>query len=282
MLLGLLSTLIFGLTLPMTVIALQSFSPGFISFGRATLAGLLAAAILLLTRQPWPRGRQWLSLAMVAVGIVFCFPYFSAIAMQSAPASYGGVILGILPLTTSMFGALLVRERPPLRFWLLALTGCALVLSFAILESGRIPDLSNVAIFLAVLGASVGYTEGARLTRSLGGWQTISWALALSVPVAAVPFFGEAVRFDAGPAPTHEALAALVYLILMSQYFGFFFWYRALAIGGIARVSQTQLLMIFVTLGASALLLNEPISALTLVFAVLVVAVIVLARRVRG
>ena len=57
MLLGLLSTLIFGMTLPMTVIALQSFSPGFISFGRATLAGLLAAAILLLTRQPRPRGR---------------------------------------------------------------------------------------------------------------------------------------------------------------------------------------------------------------------------------
>ena len=279
MLLGLLSTLIFGMTLPLTVIARQSFSPGFISFGRATLAGLLAAAILLLTRLPRPRGRQWLSLAVVAAGIVFCFPYFSAIAMQSAPASYGGVILGILPVTTSMFGALMARERPSFSFWLLATLGCMLVVGFAILESGRIPDLSNAAIFFAVIGASIGYTEGAKLTKSLGGWQTISWSLALSVPLAVVPFCNEAAQFNVVPSP--KATAALIYLILMSRYFGFFLWYRALAIGGIARVSQTQLLMIFVTLGASALLLSEPISILTLVFAVLVVAVVILTRWVR-
>ncbi len=280
MLLGLLATLIFGMTLPLTVIALQSFSPGFVSFGRSTMAGLLAASVLLLTRPPRPRGRQWLSLALVAAGVVFCFPYFSAIAMQSAPASYGGVILGILPVTTSMFGALMARERPSFSFWLLALLGCVLVVSFAIIESGRIPDLSNAAIFFAVIGASVGYTEGAKLTKSLGGWQTISWSLVLSTLLAALLFLGEAARFSADP--SLQSVAALIYLTLMSQYFGFFLWYRALAIGGIARVSQTQLLMIFVTLGASALLLNEPISSLTLVFAALVMAVVMLTRRVRG
>ena len=217
---------------------------------------------------------------MVAAGVVFCFPYFSAIAMQSAPASYGGVILGILPVTTSMFGTLMARERPSFGFWLLAALGCMLVVGFAILESGRIPDLSNAAIFFAVIGASIGYTEGAKLTKSLGGWQTISWSLALSVPLAVVPFLNEALQFNV--VPSLEATAALIYLILMSQYFGFFLWYRALAVGGIARVSQTQLLMIFVTLGAAALLLDEPISNITLVFAVLVVAVVILTRWVRS
>ena len=216
----------------------------------------------------------------MSAGVVFCFPWFSAIAMQSAPASYGGVILGILPITTSIFGVLMARERPSFSFWAMAALGCVLVVSFAVLESGRIPDLSNAAIFLAVIGASVGYTEGAKLTKSLGGWQTISWSLALSVPLAGIPFFSEIEQFSAEPTP--QAIAALVYLILMSQYLGFFLWYRALAIGGIARVSQTQLLMIFVTLGASALLLDEPISGITLVFAVLVVSVVILTRWVRA
>ena len=38
----------------------------------------------------------------------------------------------------------------------------------------------------AILLCGLGYAEGATLSRRLGGWQVISWALVLALPVMAV------------------------------------------------------------------------------------------------
>ena len=46
MLIGFVGILVFSLTLPISKIAVVSFSPYFIAFGRATLAGLVALAYL--------------------------------------------------------------------------------------------------------------------------------------------------------------------------------------------------------------------------------------------
>ena len=35
----------------------------------------------------------------------------------------------------------------------------------------------------AIIVCGLGYAEGAKLSRTLGGWQVISWALVLSLPV---------------------------------------------------------------------------------------------------
>jgi drug/metabolite transporter (DMT)-like permease len=60
--------------------------------------------------------------------LVYGFPAFSSVAMQTVPASHGGVVLGVLPLMTATFAALFGGERPGLAFWAWSLTGAALVL----------------------------------------------------------------------------------------------------------------------------------------------------------
>ena len=66
---------------------------------------------------------------------------------------------------------------------------------------------------------------------------------------------------------------------LVDVYSRLFIWYKAMAIGGIARVSQTQLLQPFITIIASSLLLSEHISLRTFVFAGTVVMIVAIGKR---
>src|ERR1700712_2293708 len=115
LLLGLIGVLIFGATLPMTHIALQGFSPLFVTFGRALVASVASIITLCALRRPLPRG-HFCQLFAAGLCVVFAFPGFSSIAMQTIPASHGGVVLGILPLLTSIFAAIVDGERPGVLF----------------------------------------------------------------------------------------------------------------------------------------------------------------------
>jgi drug/metabolite transporter (DMT)-like permease len=66
---------------------------------------------------------------------------------------------------------------------------------------------------------------------------------------------------------------------VVSQFLGFFAWYRGLALGGVARVSQIQLLQPFLTLLASALLLHEQVTWATVLVALVVMLTVALGRR---
>lgn len=81
-----------------------------------------------------------------------------------------------------------------------------------------------------------------------------------------------------GPVSTRVWLA-FGYVTLFSQFIGFFAWYAGLAIGGIARVGQVQLLQIFFTIAFSALFFGETVSPSTWLFAAAVIATVVLGRR---
>jgi len=277
LLLGFVGVAVFSLTLPVTRLAMADSDPVVFGLGRSLLAGAVAAAILLATHQRRPRGGEWRALAIVAAGVIFGFPLLSAWGMQRVPAAHGGVVLGILPLATAMAGAFLLRERPSLGFWLVSLAGGAAVVGFSLLRGGGSLGLGHLALLGSVACAAIGYAEGARLSRSLGGWQVICWALVLSFPLLLVPVVPAALAHGLPGSP--ESWAAFVYVALMSQLFGFFAWYRGLALGGVARVSQVQLLQTFLTIAASALLLGEAIDAMTLGFAVFVVASVALGRK---
>lgn len=277
LLLGFVGVAVFSLTLPVTRLAMADSDPVVFGLGRSLLAAVVAAAILLATRQRLPRGGEWRALALVAAGVIFGFPLLSAWGMQRVPAAHGGVVLGILPLATVAAGAVILRERPSLKFWLVSLVGGAAVVAFSLLRGGGQIGVGHLALLASVACAAVGYAEGARLTRSLGGWQVICWALVLSFPLLLVPVVPAALAHGLPGSP--QSWAAFLYVALFSQLFGFFAWNRGLALGGVARVSQVQLLQTFLTLGASALLLGEAIDAMTLGFAVFVVASVALGRR---
>jgi drug/metabolite transporter (DMT)-like permease len=274
---GLLGVALFSLTLPATRAAVAHLDPFFVALGRALLAALCAATVLAVARARWPRPPEWRLLAGSAAGVVFGFPLFTTWAMRHAPASHGAVVLAVLPLATAAAGALVAGERPGRAFWLVGIAGSAAVVAFALREGGGEVGAADWALLAAVASAAIGYALGARASATLGGWQAISWSLVLCLPVlvVAVPF-----RLPASPGSVPPAAwAGFLYVALVSQYVGFFAWYRGLALGGIARVGQLQLLQPFLTIAASALLLGETLQADVVAFAAIVVALVALGRR---
>lgn len=277
LLLGVLGVAAFSVTLPATRIAVAELDPVFVGLGRTVGAAVPAALMLWSWPGPRPTAGELGRLALVAAGVVVGFPVLSAIAMRTVHASHGGVVLGLLPLVTALIGAWLAGERPSARFWAAAVAGSLLVLLFVMLTGSGALAIGDVALLGAVIAAAFGYAEGARLTHRLGGWRVICWAVVLSAPLLLLPV---AWRYQARmlDASAHAWLA-FGYLILFSQLLGFVPWYQGLAMGGIARVSQVQLLQPFFTLSVAAVLLAERITLLTLVFAVLVVATVAIGRR---
>lgn len=277
MLYGLLGITAFGLTLPVTRFVTPVLDPVFIGLGRAVLAALAAGVLLLATGQRLPGRRQLGRLVVVGLGVVIGFPVLSAWAMQTAPASHGGVVLGILPLATAIASVFVSSDRPSTGFWVFGVLGSALVVAYALIEGvGRI-QVADLALLGAVISAAIGYAVGGDLARHMGGWQVISWALVLMLPVIVGPALWRMPgELQAIPAPVW---VAFLYLALVSQFFGFFWWNKGLALGGVARVSQIQLLQPFITLAASVAVLQEVISTETYIFAVLVVIVVAIGRR---
>jgi drug/metabolite transporter (DMT)-like permease len=277
LLLGLLGITAFGLTLPITREVVSALDPLFVGLGRAFVAGLVATLWLAVTHSPVPRRRHWPRLLLVAAGAVLGFPLLSAWAMQTLPASHGGVVLGVLPLMTALVGTLMSDERPSMGFWLAGIAGSAVVVGYALQRGGGVLQPGDLALLGAVLSAAVAYAAGGQLAKDLGGGAVICWALVLALPFIAVPTLMMAPRTLAA-LPT-QIWMGFLYLALVSQLFGFFLWNAGLALGGIARVSQVQLLQPLVTLLASGILLGERIDVATMGYALSIIALVALGRR---
>lgn len=277
MLLGLAGVAMFSLTLPLTRIAVAELDPLFVTFGRALGAAMLAAAWLAFKRAAWPPRSALLPLALVAGGCIIGFPLFTSIALRTLPASHGALLVGVLPLVTALYSALRGFEQPSRGFWVMALLGSSLVIAFALVQGGGNLHRADLLVFAAVASAAVGYAEGGRLSRSMGGPEVISWALLLSAPVVLpiVLWQGVPATGDVGV----KAWLSFAYVTAVSMFVGFFFWYRGLALGGVARVGQVQLLQPFLSLLGAALLLGEALTLSNCVFALAVAAVVFVGRR---
>lgn len=282
--LGLLGVGLFALSLPMTRLAVGSsqqpqLSPEFVALGRAAVAGVLAALWLLVQRAAWPQPREWALLGAMAGGVVFGFPLLTSIALRQVDAVHASLILALLPLFTAAIGALLAGQRPSLGFWACALVGAALVMAYALLHGHAEVSLqlhrADGLLVGAMLAAALGYALGGHLTQSRPAGQVIGWALVLSLPLTLPAAWW--LRPDS--AVHASAWAGFAYVAVVSMWLGFLAWYRALALGGTVRISQLQLLQPFLSMLAAAALLHEALDATTLLFAVGVIGVVFLARR---
>jgi drug/metabolite transporter (DMT)-like permease len=274
--LGFIGVAAFSLTLPMTRVALHELHPWFIGLGRAVIAALPAAIWLLLSRAPWPTSAQRKSLARVALGVIVGFPVCSSIGMQTVPATHGAVLIGVLPLATAVFAAWLGGEKLPRAFWVCALAGSAIVIAFALTKGVGGFAVGDLWLLAAVLLGAFGYAEGGRLAREIGGAQVISWALVLAAPVLLIPVTWLALR---QPWPwSVPTFGSFAYVALVSQWLGFFAWYHGLALGGVARVGQVQLLQVFMTIGFATLFFGESASPATWLFAAGVVLTVFVGR----
>lgn len=286
MFLGLLAMVLFGLTLPMTRVAIgdqaaPQLSPLFVTFSRAVLAAAMSIGLLALTRSPLPKPGQWRPLAMAALGNVIGYPLLLAIALRSITASHAAVITALLPLATAAIAAWSFRQRPGIAFWSCAMAGAVLVMAYSLLRSnqdglGFRLEWADILVVASVLAASFGYVQGAMITPQLGAERVICWVTVISLPVT-IP--GTLLFWPSGEASA-SAWLALVYLGLFSMWIGFFAWYRGLAIGGAVKVSQVQLLQPFFAILFSVPLLGEQLDALTVGCAAAVVMTVYIGKRI--
>jgi drug/metabolite transporter (DMT)-like permease len=255
---GFIGVLIFSGSLPATRVAVLDLNPVFLTVARATIAGLLSLCVLLIFKENRPTRAQIFPLAVVAMGCVVGFPLLTALALQYVTSAHSIVFVGMLPLATAIFGVMRGGERPRPAFWLFSILGSLLVVGFAIAQGLSASPIGDILMLMAIILCGLGYAEGAKLSKTLGGWQVISWALVLSLPfMAPIMFFLLPSSFSG---VSTAAWIGLAYVSLFSMLIGFVFWYRGLAQGGIAAVGQLQLLQPFFGLALAASLLHEKVS----------------------
>lgn len=275
---GFLGVVIFSGSLPATRLALRGFEPMFLTYCRATIAGVVGGLALILLRQKAPRKDELRSLLIVALGVVVGFPLLTALALQHITAARGLLYIALLPIMTALFAVARAGERVRFPFWLFSCAASLLVMGYAfttgIVAGSLIGDL---AMFSAVVLCGLGYAEGARLSRRLGGWQVISWSLVITLP-AMLP-----LAITGGPHDLADAgiasIIALFYVSLFSMLIGFIFWYRGLAEGGIASVGQLQFLQPPLGLLLAATILGESIRWPLFAVMLLVIVCVANARR---
>lgn len=275
---GLLAVVIFSGSMPATRVAVLGIAPLLLTSARALIAGILAFLLLASQRQPLPARAEWRKLAVVAGCCVIGFPLLSALALQHMSSARSLVFMGLLPLSTAIFGVIRGGERPSIGFWIFAFIGAAAVASFALAKSGNSSALGDGLMVLSIIICGLGYAEGAVLSRELGGWQVISWALVLSAPLAIIGTLAFWPQAGIGTVAGSSWLG-LAYVSVFSMLVGFIFWYRGLSLGGIAKVGQLQLLQPFLGLGLAAYLLQEHVAPAMLGATMIVVACVAGAKR---
>jgi len=277
---GLVGVAIFAGSLPATKVAVAVFDPVFLTLARAAIAGIVAVLLLAVLRPPRPARDDFASLVIVAFGVVVGFPLLTALALRHVTSAHAIVFIGLLPIATALFGAIRGGERPRPAFWAFSVAGSAIVAGYALRAGADASLVGDGLMLAAVIVCGLGYAEGGRLSRRLGGWQVICWALLLSLP-AMLPA-ALLARPDSFEGVGPGGWLALGYVGLFSMLIGFVFWYRGLAIGGIAAVGQLQLLQPFLGFALAALVLGEPVGWPLLAAAGAVVLCVAGAKRFAG
>ncbi len=274
---GLIGVIIFSGSLPATRVAVGQFDPMFLTGARAAIAGVLAIGLLLFFRIKRPARQDIVPLIIVALGVVVGFPLLTALALQYVTSAHSIVFIGLLPLSTALFGVLRAGERPKPVFWVFSVLGSALVAGFALSQGLVASPIGDLLMLAAIIVCGLGYAEGAKLSRKLGGWQVICWALVLSLPVMAVLAI---IFMPSGFADIAlSGWVSLAYVSVFSMLVGFVFWYRGLAQGGIAAIGQLQLLQPFFGLALAATVLHEAVTPAMLAVTVAVILCVYATRR---
>jgi drug/metabolite transporter (DMT)-like permease len=280
---ALLGVVLFSFSVPLTKIAVEGFDPFLTATGRAAIAGAIALVLIVWHRVPLPPRNQLRPLLMTMLGAVFGWPILLALALERTTSAHAAVIAAFMPLTTALIAVLRTHERVSWQFWIAAGAGTTALLAFALSRGGAEGGdlVADALVACAVVASSWCYVEGASVTKTMPGWQVISWVVVLALPVTVPASAAIWWLTHAHHDPTAGAWTSLVLLGVSSMYLGFFAWYRGLALAGIARGGQVQQLQALLTLVWSAILLGEHVTRVTVLAAVAVIVCVVWAQRAR-
>lgn len=276
LIIGVAAVIMFSGSLPANRIAVADLSPWFVTAGRATIAGIIAVGLIAIRRPAFPAHAIG-KLSLIALCLVVGVPLGIAVASVSVPSSHGAVVLGLLPIATAIAAVPIAHERPSVWFWVLSVLGAVIVAAYALRGGDDDIVTGDIYLAIAVLLTGLGYTLSGTLARTVPGWQVIAWSLVLTLPFALVAaFFLWPADWEA---VSWRSWAALFYGGVVVQFIAYACWSAALAVGGVARVGQLQVLQPFFTILIAAALLGEVIDAETVLFAVAIVTIVALSRR---
>jgi drug/metabolite transporter (DMT)-like permease len=214
------------------------------------------------------------------LGNALGYPLLLGFALRTVTASHAAVITALLPLATAAVAAWVLHQRARLGFWICAVIGALLVVTFSLLRAQQMGHgfnltFADILLLGAVLAAAMGYIFGAQVTPALGAERVICWICVMALPIT-LP--GAWMTWPEQAVAT-SAWWGLLYVGVFSMWAGFFAWYRGLVLGGALKVSQIQLLQPFISIMAAALILGETIDQVTLGFALGVVATVFIGKR---
>jgi drug/metabolite transporter (DMT)-like permease len=271
----------FSVTFPATTAAEASFSPVEVGVGRSVIGAVVAVIVLGIRREALLPPRAAIPrILIVAATVGIGFGVLSAIALRQVSSVHGAVLTGLIPAATAGMAVIRAGERPRRAYWAALSLGLAVVVGFALIQGGGRLSPADLLLLVAIVVGGLGYAEGGALAREYGGWRVICWALVLALPVTG-PVTLAAALADPPARVSAGAVAGLGYVGVVSMCAGFFAWYHAMAVGGVARVGRLQLAQPALTLAWSALLLSERVSALSAVTAAAVIVATAVGRNAR-
>jgi drug/metabolite transporter (DMT)-like permease len=270
----------FSFTLPATRLAAPEMGAITVGLGRAVIAAGLAGLLLWRIRAPLPTRSQIYWLCLVAFGVVLGFPLLTALALRELPASRAAVVVGAAPMLTALIAVLQSRERLPLSFWAASLTGTSLVVGYGVSTTEASVASADLLLVFGVLLVAIGYAVGGRLAVSIGGLQVVSWALVFAAPLSLLGVIVN-VAYCGITIPGADALAGFLYVSVISMFFAFIAWYKGLALAGVPKASQLQLLQAPLSLLWSGIFLGEEIPASLLMVCIGALGCAFLAQRTR-
>ncbi|WP_409290831.1 DMT family transporter [Peribacillus sp. SCS-37] len=274
--LGLVGVICFSLTLPATRIAVVYFGTTTVGLGRTVIAALLVGIILIIKKEKIPNRQQCKSILIVAAGAVLGFPLITSWVMKALPVSHGAVELALLPLATAGIAMLRAGEKPSLRFWLASFTGAGAVILYAAHLGLGTLQIEDLGLLAAVIILGLSYAEGGKLSKEMGSWQVIAWAIVMGAPFFLIPVMMD-ISMEMLHAPI-QAWVSMLYLAVVSQFLAYAAWYGGMAMGGIARVSQLQYLQPFLMILFAALFLGESITMVTILTEIIVVIAVFIGK----
>jgi len=249
---------------------------------RFFIAGLLLVGWTIARREPWPTGRQWGSIFLLAALIFVCDYGLLFWAELKVASGVAAVIMATIPVFIAIAEILVLRtQRMTLRLagaLLIGIAGVAVLMARSF-NLGTAP-ISTVGA-LALIAASISWSVASILTRKLplpeskvlsSGAQMLVGGAMLAVVAAA---FGEPRGFHPAAVSGH-AWFALVYLIVMGSIIGFtsYLWLihreSPTKVGTYAYVNPVVAVLLGYFLG------GEPLGLRTILGMVLVLASVLL------
>ncbi|MBB4823230.1 drug/metabolite transporter (DMT)-like permease [Sporosarcina luteola] len=162
--------LIWGLNLPLVKYLLGFMDPVTMTAFRILLAGITVFTILTplnLVRRP--TNQEWLYILGGALLNVVLHHYFMSVGLSRTTATNTGLILGMGPVLTAIFTALLLRNNPSKIQWIGAAIGFAGIGSIVLAGGEGVSGLAlgDAFIFFSILAQVLSFMVIAKAARTL-------------------------------------------------------------------------------------------------------------------